>query len=136
MAFRHGRHAKVKINSVDLSAFSDEAEISLENDTAETTTFGNAWKRHIPGLNGAGLTLSGDYDPTASTGPAAVLTALIGDDAFPVEYYPGGEVAGQIKHAFNALLTAYSESSPVGDKITFSASLIADGADTVTEVSA
>lgn len=136
MAFRHGRHADVSVDGDSLSAYCDEAEITLENDTAETTTFGSSWKTHIPGLNGASMTLSGNYDPTASTGPAAVLTALIGADPFPVLYHPGGNDTGQIQHSFDAILTSYSESSPVGDKVTFSAALIADGADTVTTVGA
>lgn len=136
MAFRHGRFAEVTVNSVDLSAFCDEVEFEMENDTAETTTFGKSWKTHIPGLNGANLSMSGNYDPTASTGPAAVLAALLGAAAFPVEVFPGGDAAGQISHAFNALLTSYSESSAVGDKVTFSAGILVDGAVTTSEVGA
>jgi hypothetical protein len=134
MAFRHGRFAEITVNSVALSTFCDEAELSLENDTAETTTFTKSWKTHIPGLNGGSLSLSGSYDPTASTGPAAVLEALIGAAAFPVVAEMGGNASGQRRHSFNALLTSYSESSPVGDKVIFSAELLADGAVTPTTI--
>lgn len=135
MAFRHGRFAEVTVNSVALSSFLDSCDLSMENDTAETTTFGKTWKTHLPGLNGASLSLSGNYDPTASTGPSATLVALLGAAAFPVVVEPGGDVNGQLRHSFNALLTSYSESSPVGDKVTISAEIIVDGAITTTEIS-
>lgn len=134
MAFRHGRFAEVTVNSAALSTFCDSVELTMENDTAETTTFGKTWKTHLPGLNGGSVTLSGNYDPTASTGPAAVLEALLGAAAFAVDVYPGGNTSGQRKHAFNALLTSYSETSAVGDKVTFSAELILDGAVTTTTI--
>jgi hypothetical protein len=134
MAFRHGSKAAVTVDGTNLSAYCDSVELSIDVDTAETSAFGATWKTSVAGLAGAQLELSGNYDPTASTGPVAVLTGLIGQDAFPVEYFPGGNVSGQVKHAFNALLTSYAESSPVGDKVTFSASLIVDGAVTTTTV--
>lgn len=134
MAFRHGKYAEITVNSNDLSAFCDSAELSIDVDTAETSTFGSDWKTHLAGLAGGTIELSGNYDPTATTGPAAVLMALIGAAAFPVVLFPGGDVTGQRSHTFNAILTSYSESSPVGDKVTFSASLLADGEITTAAV--
>lgn len=134
MAFRHGKYAEIEVNSVDLSAFCDSADLSIDIDTAETSTFGDTWKSHIAGLAGATVELAGNYDPTATTGPAAVLMALIGAAAFPVVLHPGGDVTGQREHGFNAILTSYSESSPVGDKVTFSAGLLVDGAITTSAV--
>jgi hypothetical protein len=124
VAFRHGKDAEVVIDSNNLSQYSDSASLSIDVDTAETTTFGKDWKTHIEGLAGATIELSGNYDPTAVTGPAIVLLGLIGGGEVPVVYYPGGNVAGQISHSFDAILTNYSESSSVSDKVTFSASLI------------
>lgn len=134
MAFRHGRNAEVTVNGTSLSAFCDSAEISMENDTAETTTFGKTWKTNIAGLNSGTVSLSGNYDPTAVTGPAAVLQPLLGAAAFPVLFFPGGNVSGQRQHSFNAILTSYGESSAVGDKVTFSADLLVDGVVTTTLV--
>lgn len=124
MAFRHGRYAEITVNAKDLSAFCDSADLGIDVDTSDTTVFGASWKTAIAGLAGATLELSGDYDPTATTGPAAVLTALIGADPFAVVVYPGGNVSGQVSRSFDAILTKYKESSPVGDKVTFSASLL------------
>jgi predicted secreted protein len=127
MAFRHGRFAEITVNSVALSSFCDQADISIEIDDAEVTTFGNNWKRYIAGLAGASVELSGNWDPTTTSGPASALTSLIGDDAFAVILEPGGAAVNQSR-TFNAILTKYEEGTPVGDKITFSATLLVDGA--------
>lgn len=127
MAFRHGRFAEITVNAKALSTFCDSADMSIDVDTSDTSTFLSTWKSAIPGLAGATVDLSGDYDPTATTGPDAVLSALIGADAFPVVLYPGGNVAGQISRTFNAILKSYKTGSKVGDKVTFSASLLVTG---------
>ena len=70
------------------------------------------------------LELAGDYDPTATTGPQAVLFPLLGAAAFAVVVEPGGNLTGQVRRSFNALLTSYKESDKVADKVTFSATLL------------
>lgn len=134
MAFRHGRFAEITIDGNDLSAYCDSADLKIDVDTAETTTFGKTYKTSIPGVAGGSIDGAGNYDPTATTGPAAVLTSLIGAASFPVVLYPGGNVSGQISHSFNALLTSYEESSAAGDKVTFKFSLLADGVITTATV--
>jgi hypothetical protein len=133
MAFKHGRAAAVWIGTNDLSAFLDQAEKSTDVDTAETTTFGQNWKRYLAGLIGTTVSMSGSYDGTASTGPAAVLeTAIANGTAWTWKFFPGGSASGQRQHSFSAFVTNYSESSPVGDKVTFSAEILADGTVTST----
>jgi hypothetical protein len=134
MAFRHGRFADITVDGNDLSDFCDSADINISVDTAETTTFGDSWKTNIAGLAGATLALSGNYDPTATTGPAAVLTSLVGADPVAVVLYPGGNASGQISHSFNAILTGYTEKAAVGDKVTFTANLLVDGQVTTANV--
>lgn len=134
MAFRHGRFAEITVSGTNLSEFCDSADISIDVDTAETSTFGKSWKTHVVGQAGSNVELAGNYDPTESTGPAAVLTALIGEDPFAVVLYPGGNSSGQISHTLSGSLTAYSESSTVGDKVTFSATILADGEVTTATV--
>lgn len=133
MAFRHGKYAVITINAVDLSTFCDSLDLSVDVDTADTTMFGSTWKSAIAGLAGATLELSGAYDPTASTGPASAIFACItGGVPVAVVHKPGGTLTGQRTNSFNAIVTNYSESSPVGDKVTFSASLLVTGAVTPT----
>lgn len=127
MAFKHGKAAEITVNSVALSTFCDTADLNIDIDTADTTTFGASWKTALAGLAGGSLELKGNFDPTTTTGPASALTSLIGDDPFPVVYEPGGAASNQSR-TFNAILTNYKESSPVGDKVTFSATLLVTGA--------
>src|SRR6267378_2259136 len=135
MAFKHGRLAEITVNTKALSLFSDTADINFKVDTADTTVFTNAWKTAIAGLIGANLTLSGGYDPTVTTGPAAVLTALLGAAPLAVIFYPAGNNVGQgTSHTFNALLTDYKETSKTTDNVLFSATLLVTGSDVIAQL--
>jgi len=128
MAFKHGKYAEISVNSIPLSTFCDSADLSIDIDTADTTTFGSDWKSAVVGQAGGKVDLKGMYDPTETTGPISALAALVGvETAFPVILYPGGNDTGQISHSFDAFLTNISTGSTVGDKVTFSASLLATG---------
>lgn len=128
MAFRHGKTAEITVNSVALSSFCDAADLSIDVDTADTTTFGSTWKTAIAGLIGGTVNLVGNFDPTTTSGPASALVACIaGGVPVAVIYEPGGAAANQHRQ-FNAIVTNYSESSPVADKVTFTASLLVTGA--------
>jgi hypothetical protein len=133
VAFRHGKTAYVSVNAVDLSTFCDSADIDFDIDTGDTTTFQSSWKSALGGIPGAKAAIGGKYDPTASTGPQAVLVAIIaGGVAVPIVYRPGGTLTGQVQRSFSALLTSYSESSPVGGIVTFKTAFLATGAVTST----
>jgi hypothetical protein len=133
MAFRHGKNAQITINAVDLSTFCDGLDLDIDVDTADTTTFGSTWKSAIAGLVGAKLALTGAFDPTITTGPAFVIFACItGGVAVAVVHKPGGTLTGQRTNSFNAIVTAYSESSPVGGRVGFKAGLLVTGAITPT----
>jgi hypothetical protein len=133
MAFRHGKNAVVTVNAVDLSTFCDNLDLAIDVDTADTTTFGSSWKSALAGVAGAKLDLSGDYDPTASTGPASAIWACItGGVPVAIVHKPGGTASGQRTNSFNGIITNYTESSPVGGIVTFKASILATGAVTPT----
>jgi len=126
MAFRHGKNAGLTLNTKDLSTFLTSMDASWDLDTADTTTFQATWKSSLAGIPGGKIELAGNYDPTATTGPGAVLwSAFTG--AVPVTglVYPGGNVTGQALWTITSgcLVTAYSESSPVGGIVTFKASI-------------
>ena len=139
MAFKHGRLAEVTVATKALSTFSDTADISIKVALAGTTTFTATWDTFISGVAGASLTLGGAYDPTITTGPASVLLAQIAlnqaGTVTAVIFYPAGNNAGQgTSHTFNALLSDYQESSKVGDKVGWSCTLTATGADTIAQL--
>ena len=122
-----------------LSTFCDTADINIKVDTADTSTFTAAWRTAISGLAGATLTLSGNYDPTVTTGPASVLTSQIAlnqaGTVTAVILYPAGNNAGQgTSHTFNALITDYQEAPKVGDAVPFAATLLVTGVDTIAQL--
>ena len=133
MAFRHGSKAVITVNAVDISAFCTSLDLSIDQDTGETTTFGSSWKSFIAGTMGGKLSIQGDYDGTVTTGPAsAILLAQATAVLIAVVHKPGGTLAGQRTNSFNALITSYGETSPVGGVITFKADLLPTG--TITSV--
>ena len=135
VSFKHGRLAELTINTKALSLFTDSVDLDIKVDTADTTVFTNTWKTAIAGLVGETVSLSGSWDPTVTTGPASVLTALLGAAPFACIVYPAGNNAGQgTSHTFNALLTDYKESSKTTDKVAFSASLLVTGVDTIAQL--
>lgn len=129
MVFRHGKNAYVSVNGVDLSTYSDSADIDFDIDTGDTTTFQSTWKSALGGIPGAKAAITGKYDPTAAVGPQAVLMGVItGGVPVTVVYRPGGTGTGQVQRSFSALITGYSESSPVGGIVTWKAGFLTTGA--------
>jgi hypothetical protein len=118
---RHGRTAAFYLNSVALTSFLDTLELPFDVETADTTTFGNNWKASIPGLIGATISGSGSYDPTNTTGPSsAILAVIAGGAAVTFAHFPGGSVSGQRTNTGSCIVTNFTESSAVGDKVAFS----------------
>jgi hypothetical protein len=135
VAFKHGRLAEITVNTKALSTFCDSADINIKVATANTSTFTSTWETFIAGLAGATVQLAGDYDPTVTTGPASVLAALIGAAPFPCIFYPAGNNAAQgTSHTFNAILTDYKEGSKTTAAVTFAATLLVTGVDTIAQL--
>jgi hypothetical protein len=129
MAFRHGKNALCMVGGTELGTFCDGLDLSIDVDTADTTAFGAASKSALAGAYGGTLEISGFYDGTASVGPAAVFWAAInGGLPVAIVHKPGGTASGQRTNSFNAIVTNYSESSPVAGIVTFKASLLMTGA--------
>ncbi len=130
MAFKHGKSASFTINSVDLSSFIHTMETSFDTDLADTTTFGATWKAGLTGISGGKVDISGYYDPTATTGPGAVLfPGLTSGTAYTALIKPGGTASGQSLYTVTAsgtngaIVLSYNESSPVGGIVAFTASI-------------
>ena len=129
MAFRAGRLASLSIGGTVIQAYLDNAALNVTGDTSDTTVFGNTWKTAIAGLLGATISGSGFYDPTASTGPQAVLwAALTGLVPVAAVYYPGGNTSGQRSYTCSVLVTSLPETAAIGAAVTFSFDLLVTGA--------
>lgn len=125
MANVAGRKAQVLFGGYDVSGYINSAELSLDVDTAETTTFSQTsnYKTHLPTLYGSTLTCSGKWDPAQHT----LMEAVIGTDASVATFAPGGAAtAGDLARFFAVTASAYGSSSEVGDVVTFSWDLLAE----------
>lgn len=124
MAFKHGKDTEVWLHDIDLTSFLNSLDLKADTDTAETSTFGNDWKKFIPGQSGAVVDFAGLYDPD-QTSVNDTLTASAGS---LLTHGPAGMVAeGDAARLMTILATAYGESAAVGGVVAFKWSVLADG---------
>lgn len=121
MPFIHGRGATVSLGGTDLSAFSNSINFNRSADSHDTTCFGKLFHVFAGGLGNGEATLSGIYDD-AGTGPRAIIEPLIGTTVVLV-YRPEGAGTGKPGDTVNVVVTAYEETVPVADMISWSATL-------------
>jgi len=124
--FRHGKTTAVLLNGTNMSPFLNEATTTTEIETAETTTFGDQDKTYIVGLSDGTISTSGLFDSTAGASND-VLTGLIATEDNTFTVMPSGVAAGNPAVIANGQMTSYEVSSPVGDVISISAEVQADG---------
>lgn len=129
MAFAHGRSAYFKLGTNDLSAYMDNIDFPHAADIHETTTYGKSYKTKAGGLKEASFDIGGLYDSTAG-GPETIIPPLIGT-VVAYEYGPEGNASTKVKYSGNCVVENYSQSTPVGDYIRWTASL--QTTDTVTK---
>ena len=93
------------------------------------TALGDTGQKQIPGIANTTYSISGHWDPTATTGPNAVLSglALTATATASFEYGPGGGSASDIKYSGECWCTEYKITSAVGNKVSFSATFQVDG---------
>lgn len=131
MAFVHGSNAVLKIADSaggtlqDISDALNESSTEESVDTAETTAFGDTAKNYIAGLEDGTISLSGHFN-SASNKVHDVLKDLKRAKV-SFEYFPEGESSGNAKASGSCILTSYSVSSSVSDKVSVSASFQVSG---------
>lgn len=124
--FRHGKATAVLLNGTNMSPFLNEATTTTEIETSEVTTFGDQDKAYIVGLADGTISTSGLFDSTAGASND-VLTGLIATEDNTFTVLPSGVTAGNPAVIANGQMTSYEVSSPVGDVISISAEVQADG---------
>lgn len=133
MAFQAGKSSNFQITdagavSRDISAYLDKVTFPEEVQALDTSAFTATARTFIPGLKNATITLTGKWDPTATSGPDVVLQGLIGSNPTAFIYGPQGTTTGQVKYTGNAMVTRYSVDDPVDGLVTFTCELQASGA--------
>jgi len=129
MAFVHGKTAVFKVDDSggtlrDLSAYLNDISFPRDQETAETTAFGNAAKTYIVGLTDATISISGMFDATADGYLAGVLGHAT---LLDFEYGPAGSTGGLVKYSGTCLMTSYEVSASVGDAVQASADFQVSG---------
>lgn len=128
MAFQHGKNGYWSINDGserDLSTYITNVTFARELDTAETTTYGTAFKTRLAGHTDANMSIEGFFDPTATTGPDAVLAGVFAAlTARVIIWGPYGSTASNVKITFTALCVTYEITGEVEDAVAFSAEFL------------
>lgn len=127
MAFIHGKNTGVLVGGGNLSAFFNEASASQDVETAETTTFGSSAKTYIIGLKDGTMSVSGMFDGAADSVDEQIEAVLGAEAASVATIAPEGLTIGKTSYSCDARKTSYEISSPVGDVVSTSLSIQADG---------
>lgn len=127
MAFIHGKSAGIVHGVYDLTSYLNDASVSQDVETAETTVFGISAKTYITGLRDATISASGMFDGAASA-VDEVLTASIGSDTLaPMMVAQSGLTGAERAYILQSKTTSYEVSAPVGDVVSVSFDSQADG---------
>ena len=127
MAFIHGKGAAVVHGANDLTSYLNDVNVSQDVETAETTAFGASAKSYIVGLRDATASASGMFDGSASAVDATLSATLGSDTLAPLIMAPSGVTGGERAYILKAKTTSYEVSSPVGDVVSVSFDVQADG---------
>ena len=121
MAFVHGKNTVIKLDSDDLSAFTDSSELTRSADIHDVTTYGKNAHVKVGGLLDGKGSLSGTYD-SSLTGPRAIIEPLIGTNVTLIRQ-PEGAGTGKPQDSVDVVVGEYVETNPVADMVKWSVSL-------------
>ena len=121
MAFVHGSNATISLDAQALTTYTDNVSFNADVDLAELTVFGNDDKAYIAGLKSGGLQVSGHFDATAD----ALIWAMFDGAVIAISWSPDG---GSTTYSGNGFLSGYQIGSPVGDKVSWSGTVVFSGA--------
>ena len=113
----------------DISTYIDNISFPRETEEVETTAFKNSGNRtFLPGLKGATISVSGNWEPTIDTHLEGILD---GQDSVNFEFGPKGSTSGYPLYSGTCFVTNYTVDANVGEKNTFSLELRVDSAVTL-----
>lgn len=130
MAFVHGKDSYFSLDDTagsptNISTYVSENELAQEIEMADVTAFGDEGHKNIPGLENSSFSVSGHWDSTQAGIIGSTTQRKTATRSF--EYGPAGNGSGAVKYSGEVWISTYSESSPVADKVSWSATLMVDG---------
>lgn len=129
MAFVHGKSTSVLLDQYDLSGYLNSSDITRTTESHETTTYGTTGgaKTYITGLRDGTLSLGGLWDGSAGAIDVVLEATLSAASGQVVTLAPAGMAVGSRVNMLSSRSTSYAVSDPVGDLVTVSVDLQADG---------
>lgn len=127
-----GHLSSLVVATKDISPYITSTTVQRAMDTLDNTTYGQTGHTYVGALTDGQITINGLWDKTASVGSYTVFKGMLGVGT-PVAFVwcPEGTATGAVKQSGNAIIQTYTESSPVADLITFTATMKISG--TVTD---
>ncbi len=134
MTFVHGKNTFVSVGGTDLSSFTNQTSYNRSADSHDVTTYGKNAKVYAAGLKDGTATITGTYD-NGVAGPRAILRPLIGaTNTVTFIFRPEGTGTGKPQDSVAVFVTAYEETNPVADMVSWSATLqFSDDVTTTTQ---
>jgi hypothetical protein len=125
---QHGKSTSFQIAAHEIGPYTTSVTFEADNDIHDITAFGATNHRYLAGLIDGKITVNGFWDKTAVVGSYTVIYALVGSSAGAAFIYgPEGSTTGKVKQSGTVILESYSESAPVADMVTFTATFRIDG---------
>lgn len=112
MARMHTKFTVIIVDGNDISQYCSDSNCAKKSDTEDNTMYGKNSRVFDPTLLVGEFGCSGKYN-TETTGPRAVLKPLVGTKV-RVKYRPEGSGANLPQDDFEAVITGYTETAPVG----------------------
>ena len=129
MANVHGKDAHFSFDDTsdslsNISTKMDTSSLAQAIESADTSTYQDESRTFIAGLATANIPIGGPWD--------AALDAYFGTTAQQKvlrgwQFGPAGSDSGAIKYTGEALITGYTNDPPVGDRVSWSATLLVSG---------
>ena len=119
--FIHGKNTAVYIDEFDLTSYFTDSSVTINNDVAETTAYGDTNKTYLLGIRSGTLSLSGMWSADTD-GSDEERQALLGNATTPILTIREGAAAiGSRAIIAQANETSYAITNPVADIATISA---------------
>jgi hypothetical protein len=126
---------KITLNGTNLSTSLVQAELGIESDDVETTTFGSTWRTRVAGLKTGSVTLQFNQDFAAAAVDATVYPLLNTIGTVVITPTSSAVSSTNPSYTANVLINSYTPfSSSVGDLATVSVTWPTSG--TVTRATA
>jgi hypothetical protein len=126
--FIHGKNTVIKVNAVDLSAYTDTTDFDDSIETEKVTCYGATRHAYGTGLGDGTITISGTHASDAA-GPRKTLKTLkAAGTAVPFLFQPNGTGSGKAQSSVSVFVAKYKDSSPAAGFTKWTATLQMTGA--------